>query len=350
MATSYSNQRNPNQGQGQGQHHEIPDCEERDNATQKKINAVKKIYCTNLTTSRDNVKKLEIAYHGKETLYKKKERKFLRTQDNLQRYVNTEISMGSQLMQANKRITTNVTSYKTWDDNLATALKGIFTTIKDVKSKVGDLRDAAVKLENSLNDSCSTAQWCIITGRNPDNCKDEPGNQPPPNPQEGCKDAEEIIKLLVCMPKALAFDIDSIFKASSDIIGIQKFGNIASLVSLQAELSTRATDFDTILQTTIKTRKTDLDNTQKDLVQSLADRTDSIVDLYNQRCDYEGVYKTVSEICCPKCGCVEIGKGNCDPRLDNCLCEICDICGEVRNTFSDLVGKPGGTPQTNPTT
>lgn len=332
MATSYSNQRNDPRHR---QPNDIPDCEERDNATQKKINAVKKVYCTNLTTSRDNVKKLEIDYDGKETLYKKKERKFLRTQDNLQRYVNTEISMGSQLMQANKRMTTNVASYKTWDDNLATALKSIFTTIKDVKTKTADLRDAAVKLENSLHDSCSTAQWCIITGKNPDNCKDD--QDTPANPPEGCKDAEEIIKLLVGMPKsALIFDIDSIFKASSDIIGVQKFGNLGSLVPLQTDLSARTVEFDTLLNTTIKTRKTDLDNTQKDLVQALAERTDSIVDLYNQRCDYDGTYKTVSEICCPKCGCVEIGKGHLEPRLENCLCEICDICGEVRDTFSDL--------------
>jgi hypothetical protein len=337
MATSYQ------RGSQQQPPSSIPDCEEKDNATQKKINAVKKVYCTSLGTARDNVKKLEIAYDGKETLYKKKERKFLRTQDNLSRYVNTEISMGSQLMQANKRITTNVGSYKTWDDSLSTALKGIFATIKDVKTKVGDLRDAAVRLENSLNDSCSAAQWSIITGKNPDNCKDD--NPPPPNPQEGCKDSEEILKLLVCMPKALSFDIDSIFKASSDIIGIQKFGNISSLVALQTELSTRAVDFDTLLQNTIKTRKTDLDNAQKDLVQSLADRTDSIIDLYNQRCDYDGVYHTVSEICCPKCGCVAAGKGNCEPRLDDCLCEVCEICGEIRDTFSDLTGK-GGQPQT----
>lgn len=325
MATPYQGRRQPG---------DIPDCEERDNATQKKINAIKKVYCTHLTIARDNVKKLEIAYDGKETLYKKKERKFLRTQNNLARYVNTEISMGSQLMQANKRLTTNMGNYKTWDDNLATALKGIFNTIKDVKTKVGDLRDAAVKLENSLNDSCSAAQWAIITGRNPDTCKDD---DQPPTPQEGCKDAEEIIKILVGMPKALAFDVDSIFKASSDIIGIQKFGNISSLVPLQQELSTRTTDFDTLLQNTIKTRKTDLDNAQKDLVQSLADRTDSIIDLYSQRCDYEGVYRTVSEICCPKCGCVAEGKGNLEPRLEDCLSEICEICGEVRDTFSDLI-------------
>ena len=68
MATSYSNQRNQNQPQGQHHDHDHGDCEERDNATQKKINAVKKVYCTNLTTSRDNVKKLEIAYQDRKSV------------------------------------------------------------------------------------------------------------------------------------------------------------------------------------------------------------------------------------------------------------------------------------------
>jgi len=321
----------------QRQPSDIPDCEERDNATQKKINALKKLYCTALTASRDNVNKLEISYYGKETLYKKKEIKYLRTQNNLQRYVNTEISMGSQLMQANKRLTTNVTNYKTWDDALADKLKKAFDAIKDIKNKMGDLRDAGNKIDNSMHDSCSTGKWAIITGKNPDTCKDD--QNPPPAPHEGCKDADEIIDLLICMPKALYQDADSIFKASSDIIGIQKFANIGSLVTLQSDLSTKTTEFDDLLQTAITTRKKDLETVQKDLVQSLADRTDSIVDLYSGRCDYEGSYKTVSEICCPKCNCVLTDKGNCEPRLEDCLCEICELCGEVRNTFSDLVGK-----------
>src|SRR5262249_2525970 len=143
---------------------------------------------------------------------------------------------------------------KTWDDNLSAALKNIFTAIKDVKTKLNDLRDAAIKLDNSRYDSCSVSQWSILTGKNPDNCKDE--QKPPPTKHEGCKDIEEIIELLICMPKALAFDIDSIFKKSSDIIGIEKFCNVVSLVSLQADLSSRAKDFDDFLQATIKLRKT----------------------------------------------------------------------------------------------
>jgi hypothetical protein len=314
----------------------IPDCEEKDNLTQKTINTIKKNYCDNLFTARHNVKKLEIIYESKERIYKKKEQRYMRIRDNYQRYVNTEINVGCQLIEANKRITTNVGNYKTWDDNLATVLKNIFTSVKDVKSKISDLRDAAIKLENSQYDSCSTAQWCILTGKNPDNCKDE---QKPPahhHHHEQCKDIDKVIEKLVCMPKALATDIDSIFKASSDIIGIEKFCNTISIVGLQTELSKKTQDFDGLLQATITTRKTDLDNSQKDLIQSLVDRTDAVIDVYNQRCEYDGTYRTVSEICCPKCGCIKVDAGDCEPRLERCGCDICDICGEVRKAFVSL--------------
>jgi hypothetical protein len=311
----------------------IPDCEERDNLTQKTINATKKIYCENLFAARHNVKKLEVVYESKQNIYQKKERRYLRTQDSYQRYVNTEISLGCQLIEANKRVTVNVSNYKTWDDSLATALKGIFTSIKDVKSKLNDLRDAAIKLDNSQYDSCSTSQWSILTGKNPDNCKDEP---PTHHHHEHCKDIDKVIDILICMPKALAFDIDSIFKASSDIIGIEKFCNIVGLVSLQADLSKKTQDFDGLLQTVITARKADLDASQKDLIQSLQDRTDAVIDVYNQRCDYDGVYRTVTEICCPKCNCVNHDAGNCEPRLGRCECEICEICGKVRDAFVSL--------------
>ena len=309
MATSYQkNEERPRQ------HEPIPDCEERDNATQVTINTFKSIYCDNLNTARHNVKKLEIVYSGKEKVYKKKERKFLKTQDNYQRYVNTEISIGSQLMEANKRVTANVVNYKTWDDNLAKALRDLFTTIKDVKSKPNDLRDAAVKIDNSQFDSCSTAQWSLLTGKNPDNCKED--TKPHPPHTEHCKDIEDVIELLICMPKALAFDIDSIFKSSSDIIGIQKFCNVISLVSMQADLSAKTKDFDDLMLNTIKARKTDLEASQKDLVQALQDRTDAVIDVYNQRCDYDAVYRTVDEICCPKCRCVDVDEGGVVVRVE----------------------------------
>ena len=308
----------------------IPDCDERDNETQKSINVIKKTWCDRLRQSRNTVKKLETTYEGKENIYKQREQRYLRTQNNYQRFVNTEINVGAQLVAANKRVTTNVGNYKKWDDDLATALGAFFTAIKDVKAKLYDLRDASIKLGNSRTDSCSASQWIIITGKNPDTCKDE--KQPPETGAE-CKNIEETIDILLCMPKALAVDVDYIFKSSSDVIGIQKFCNTVSLVGLQTDLSKKAQDFDALLQATITTRKGDLDTARMDLVKALQDRTDAVVDVYNQRCDYDGVYRTVDEICCPRCGCVNEDAGNCEPRLKGCECKICELCGQVKDAF-----------------
>src|SRR5690242_18758896 len=115
MATNYPK----NDPRSQRPPESIPDCEEKDNLTQKTINTIKKTYCDNLFTERNNVKKLEVIYESKEKLFRKKERRYLHIRDNYQRYVNTEINVGCQLIEANKRVTTNVGNYKTWDDNLS---------------------------------------------------------------------------------------------------------------------------------------------------------------------------------------------------------------------------------------
>lgn len=310
----------------------IPDCDEPDNATQKKINAVKKIYCDELQTEDSSIRGLAHVYRSNEHLYKQKELRFLFTQDNFQRYINTEISFGSQLLQANERIKGNVASYKAWDDDLATNLKSIFLSVKDLKAKIGDLRDAASKIDNSRHDSCNSSQWCILTGKTPDNCKDDTKPKPPIQ-TEGCHDIEENLDDIVYMPKTLAQDVDFLFKSSADIIGIQKFCNLISLVSLEDVLYTKAKDFDGLLQDTITKRKPELDSRQKELTDSLKQRTNSVMDLYSQRCNYSATHKTLEEICCPICGCVELNPDNYEPRLEHCQCEICDICKEVRNTF-----------------
>src|SRR5450432_1016809 len=305
---------------------DIPDCIEKDNETQQKINAVKKIYCQNLDTSGNEIETLKIGYDANEKIYKSKERRYLSTRENCQRYINTEISMGSQLVQSNEKMKTSIASYKTWDDSLAAQLTLVFKTVKDVKTKMGDLRDAAGKLENSKSDSCSNSQWCIITGKS--DCKDDG----PPIETEGCKDIEKVIEMLFDMPKALSVDIDAIFKSSSDIIGIQKFCNTGSLVVLQDSLYTNAKAFDKFLMDTITLRKTDLDAPMQELKAALADRTASVMDIYSQRCNYAGIHSTLKKICCPKCGCVQSTE-DCKPRLEECAEDICNICGEVKYAF-----------------
>ncbi len=312
------------------QNKSIPDCSERDNETQQKINAVKKIYCKNLEAAENDINTLKIGYDANEKIYKSKERRYLSTRDNCQRYINTEISMGSQLVQSNEKIKASMASYKAWDDSLAAQLTTVFKGVKDLKTKMIDLRDAANKLENSKNDSCSVSQWLIITGKG--ESKEEGRQQQGPE-TEGCKDIEKVIEMVFDMPKALLADVDSLFKASSDVIGIQKFCNTVSLVVLHETLYNSAQEFDKLLSATITQRKADLDIRQQELKDALAKRTGSVMDLYSQRCNYAGIHTTLNKICCPKCGCVSGEMDNCKPRLDECAAEICEICGDVKYAF-----------------
>jgi hypothetical protein len=306
---------------------DIPDCIERDNETQQKINALKKTYCQNLDAADNEIETLKIGYDTNEKIYRSKERRYLSTRENSQRFINTEISMGSQLVQSNEKMKASIAAFKTWDDSLAAQLTLVFKTVKDVKSKMSDLRDAAAKLENSRTDSCSNSEWSIITGKN--DCKDE-NQQVIQN--ENCKDVEKVINMLFDMPKALLADIDAIFKSSSDIIGIQKFCNAGSLVVLQDNLYNNAKDFDKFLVDTIAVRKSDLDVRLLELKDALQKRTTSVMDLYSQRCNYAGIHSTLEKICCPKCGCVK-SADDCKPRLEECAEDICNICGEVKYAF-----------------
>jgi hypothetical protein len=304
---------------------DIPDCSDKDNETQHRINVIKKTYCLALETAENEIENAKIGLEASEKIYKSKERRYLATSDNCERYTNTEISLGSQLVQANAKLKANTADYKKWDGTLADQLAAIFKSVKEVKTKMADLREAAGKLENSKSDSCCTSQWNIIIGRN----ESKEGQAPD---SEHCKDIEKVVDMVFDMPKALSSDIDSIFKASSDIIGIQKFCNTGSLVVLQEKLSGYATEFDSLLQDTIKVRKTDLDSRQQELKDALAKRTGVVMDLYNLRCNYGGIHSTLKKICCAVCGCVTSGN-DCQPRLEDCAEDICRICGEVKYAF-----------------
>jgi len=315
---------------------DIPDCEQRDNATQLAINVIKKTYCQKLKDDDNAIQAKKIGYEANEKIYKSKERRFLATGDNYQRYLNTEISFGTQLVQANEKIKTNVANYKLWDDALAKNLKDIFAAVKVAKAKMSDLRDAAIKLENSKNDSCNAAQWNLVTGKVEP--MPPPQQQQHPAPADACKDIDEAIELLLCMPRALLLDVDTVFTTSADIIGIQKFCNVSSLLPLHQILYTTADEFDKLLLSTIALRKTDLDATQKDLKLALKDRTDFVMDLYNLRDDYGSLHATLEKICCPSCNCVNEQIGNCEPRLEECAERVCKICGEISYPPGEATG------------
>ncbi len=307
------------------------DCVENDTATQRSINVERWKYCDNLYGAAGEVSKWEKSNEGQLNRYEHKKCMFRWTEDNYQRYRNTEIRVGTELLQSTDLIRENVTSYIKWGTDLSTGLKNIFKAVKDAKTKMNDLREAACKLENCKNDSCNCTQLMVLTGKVPENCKGESRPTQKERPKE-CDNVDDLLCDLICMPKALGFDIDSIFKSSSEVIGIQVFSNISTLDMLQKTLSDRSKAFEGHLQITMKTRETDLKKAQDDLIKCVQEATKATVGLYNKRSDFEGILKTVEYLCCPNCGCVQ--KENiCDPRLHDCECEICDICDDVKKTF-----------------
>jgi len=306
-------------------------CEENDTATQKSINAERTKYCGELYTTAGEVSKWETSYTGQTTLYERKKCMFVWTEDNYRRYRNTEICVGTELLQSNDLIKENVTNYIKWGTDLSTGLKNIFKAIKDVKTKIGDLRDAANKLEGCANDICNCTQMTILTGEVPENCVDKPKQSQDKRPDE-CSDVKDVLDSLICMPKALKFDADSLFQSSSDVIGIQVFSNLGTLEPLQKTLSDESKAFEKHIQETMKARESDLKKTQEDLVKAVQETTKSAAGLYNKRSDFEGLMCTTKFICCPGCDCVA-EDDNCKPRLEKCKESICDICDEVKETF-----------------
>lgn len=313
-----------------------------DNATSKTIKTERAKVCNLLYEAEGNLTRLEEKFTGEEKLFGEKKCLMKYTEENYRKYRNLDITAGTELITTNESIKTNVTTYNKWNKDLNGILKNIAAGIKTVKAKVYDLSNAADGLSRCYNDSCNKAQKRAITGKSSDECKDGDGEVP-----EACKDSDKIFEELFCIPKALFTDIDSIFKASADVVGIQLFSNIETLEPLQKTLDEYSKDFKKHLGEVVKTRETDMKAIQLELVKSVQEITKAAMDRNNARADFEGYYDATDFLCCPDCECLGGGEGNdkrkyntgngngnnCDPRLKGCEEEICDICDEVKNTF-----------------
>jgi hypothetical protein len=316
------------------------DCQDKDNATQKSINTERLALCTLLYETEGYVEQQQTKYDGESEVFHDKKCMFLHTEENYQRYRNLEICVGTELLQTNVSIKTNVASLNKLNTDLNKVLTDITKQIKDAKSKFADLKSAACKLDDSIIDKCNAAQWKAITGKTLENCKEDP--KPP---SDACKNAESEIKNIICLPKGLGKDIDYIFQSSADVTGIQLFSNIDTLDPLQKTLSDKSNAFEKLISETMKTRKSDLDTLQTDLVNSVKSITQSAMDRNSIRSDFEGYYDATRFLCCPDCDCVNNNPNNpdstskdnckdeCHPRLQKCGTEICGICEVVKTTF-----------------
>jgi hypothetical protein len=147
------------------------------------------------------------------------------------------------------------------------------------------------------------------------------------------------------LPGGLKSDIESILQSSADVVGIQTFSNVDTLEPLQKDLDSKSKLFEGHISTVMKTRKTDLDKLQGDVIASVQAVTTAAVERNNARGVFEGYYDAVDFLCCPCCDCLpkpqeqqqdqQQQQDNCDcpPRLKDCEGEICEICKEVKITF-----------------
>ncbi len=315
------------------------DCQDKDNPTQQSINIIRTQWCNLLYESKGKVTQQETKFIGEKEVFNEKKCMFIHTEENYRRYRNLEIIAGTELLQTNELIKANVAKLKDWNKSLNATLVTLVKQIKDEKSKFTDLKYAACKLKDSYDDKCNAAQKKALTGKTSERCDEEP--KPPVEP---CKDAEQQIDDLICLPGGLKSDIDSILQSAADVVGIQIFSNVDSLEPLQKDLSDKSMKFEKNISDIMKMRKGELDKLQDDLVSSVKSITQAAMGRNNARGEFEGYYDAVDFLCCPDCECVQENPPentqdsqddcyDCPPRLKDCEERICEICDEVKTTF-----------------
>lgn len=315
------------------------DCAETEYPTKKTLKSERQTICNTLYSTSGDVAAMEKKFEGEKHIYHTKKCMFIWTETNYKLYRNLEITAGTELLQTNDSIKANVKNYLELNTKLNAQLLKIANGIKNVKAKFSDLKEAACKLDWCIKDSCSIQQRKALTGYVPENCKDGPGNLP-----KECGDAEDILKEMVDYPTTLFGDLESIFKSSFDVVGIQMFSNINTLDTMQKDLESKSKDFETQIKTTMTTRLTDLNARQAELIQTVKDLTKAAMDRNSTRSDFEGYKDTIEFLCCPECGCVKEGdpaknEDDCGcgkhggSRLKECEKQICCICEDVKKTF-----------------
>jgi hypothetical protein len=310
------------------------DCEEKDYPTGKFIAASRQLYCANLHTAKADQASAEKAYDRSVLIYKKKKKLFEWTENNYRLYRDFDICVDSELTAVTTSLTTNVKSYASQSQTLYTNLKTLVTKIADLKTKISTLGDSAYNLEKYKNDQANATQWCLLTGKNVDNCKPEQEHHHHHRP-EACHDADGIYhELIAITKKVLIADINSLVQSTGDVVGIQTFTNTDTLTVQQTAFTTAVTALVTQVQATTKTRKGDVDTVQLELATAVQICTSAGIDKYTKTSTNHAAHCTVQFLCCPPCLCVKPTKPDVyEPHLGDCECKICQIGEKIRSTY-----------------
>jgi hypothetical protein len=299
----------------------------KDLPTQITIGLERTPICNELYESASELSKQEKKVDGEHIVFNERKCLFKYTEENYRRYRNLDVVMGTEMITTNDAVRENLVRYKDWNKKLSEKLKGIAKGVKEAKGKFGDLKKAACDLDSCIKDSCNKTQRRALTGKGYGECPDQ-------DVIDACRDSDKTLTELVCMPKALSLDIDSIFKAAHDVVGIQIFTNLDILDPLQKNLDTSAKDLKTYVSNVVKSRETDMKDLQAGLVKSIEDITKAAMGRNNARATFEGLYDATKYLCCPKCGCLKPNDDKpCDPRLKDSEKCICEICEDVKKAF-----------------
>ena len=314
--------------------------------TKQTIAAKKKEYCTSLVTLVGNLTAAEENVKGLTRSYEFKKCSFIKTEKNYRIFRNLELQTGVELIQASAEIKTDVKDALTKNESLVKALKAICTAAKEAKTKFGELREAAGKLDASREDSCNKSQMiilgCSTSGDCHDSDKHQEGEQETKK-TDGCKNACAILDHLVEIPESLSRDIDTVFNSSIEILGIQSFASIKTLEKFQQDFELNAKTFNDGLVAKMNSGKTAVDAAQKELIDATNLLTTAGFALYNSRNAVETADATKDYLCCPECKCLNDDDDECGchdlddntDRLKNCKCKICDICQEVTSIYCE---------------
>jgi hypothetical protein len=315
----------------------------------KTIRIKKDSYCDSLVTLVGTLAASEENVKGLTTTYEFKKCGFVKTEKNYRITRNLELQTGVELIQSSAEIKTDVTAVIDKNGKLVDALKAVCAAAKDAKTKFGELRDAASKLDACRKDSCNSSQMiklgCKPAGECNDNDKRQDSNQDIQIPQP-CENACSILEHLVSIPAIFCQDIDIIYSSSAEIMGIQTFTSIKSIQKFQQDFEVNAKAFDDQVVQKMKDGKTAVDAAQTELVDATRSLTVASYALYSARNAVEATDTIKDYLCGHKCNCIsEDGECGChhlddsNDRLKACKCEICEICEEVTGVYCEPAAK-----------
>ena len=312
-------------------------CKENDTATQRAINLERQTYCLDLTTASGDVSKWEENYKGQKELERMRRCLFIWTEYNYQVIRNFEVTTGTSLIQFNESIKDSTANFLKANKSLADGLKDVVKKLKSLRDQVKLLAAAGDDLKRCINDACNAGQWGLLTG-DWSKCKGGQPNDVPKTPPQCANMEDKFNRLHSIAVDTLSVDVDTLLKASVDVVGIQVFTNIGTLDPIQKALYETAKAFDKQLQDMAKKDQDEVKATLDELVKSEQSLAKSKLGLYSKRTDFSTAFETAKFFCCPHCKCVvEQESGE---RLHKCKEDICTICIEVQKTFCSTDANP----------